>query len=715
MQTVTSSVLSSSQPPSKSTISPHSSGADSRGQVFAENLQKAKRELASDAKSQSTQSKGEAVVSTDEGADKVTRSNPSQEGSVQESTLSSSNNDRSTSESSLQDGHSRASNGDLTSQAKNATQEKVIDNGKSLHHTGQDSPDSELLAKSGKTEPGVLRSVTEGADDVQNETSTAVTSDFRVSKTVPSTTPPVDAAMASKGEALGVNDASGIVDQVEGAQVTSDATAHSLQTNNLDQEMVEKVSGNKLVPSSDADNQNPNQAGVASELELAPEQSLSDAKPASELPSSDLPSSDLSGSDKSAPELSASGNTATNSLSSNQPLVASGVQPIKSQGTEKISDKVPAEVRALQAKEGKAKEVAAGLATIGLAAKGVNANGAKAALDKADAPMLLAKDGKVEPAKSSEAPDAADGTELSWVLSQMGGSAPAATVAATTASDAGVDKSSESGIPTPTTKVADQVALANEVKNAQPLAAGALAVGGAANGQTDGLTTDGNLASTIDKDSLLANEPLELRKKEQDAMIGKMTSQWDGASRDSESGGLNSSITATNNTTNRLSPAAANMQPMNSPQNLAMSVPPNHPGWAGEMGQKVAFVAQSGGHTAHIKLDPPELGSLTVKVSVDSDNNNTQVSFMAATPQARDLLESQMGRLRDMLAQQGMDLDSVDVGVSQQETSGGQYQDAREGGSTANTSRFLTGDDGDDDLSVRNISYVSPSGVDYYA
>ncbi|MGB3386044.1 MAG: flagellar hook-length control protein FliK [Marinomonas sp.] len=710
MQTVTNSVLSSSQPPSKSTINTHSSGADSRGQVFAENLQKAKRELASDAKSQPTQSKGEAVVSTDEGADNVTRSNPSQEGAAKESRLSSSSNDRSSSESSLQDGHSRASNGDLTSQAKNATQEKVIDNGKSLHHTGQNSPDSELLAKSGKTESGVLRSVTEGADDVQNETSTAVTSDSGVSKTVPSTTPPVDAAMTSKGEALGVNDASDMAGQVEGAQATSDAAAHSLQANNPDQGMVEKVGGNKLTTSSDVDNQNPNQAGVASELELAPEQSLSDAKPASERSASDL-----SGSAKSAPELSASGNIATNSLSSSQPLAASGVQPIKSQGTEKISDKVPAEVRALQAKEGKAKEVAAGLATIGLAAKGVNANGAKAALDKADAPMLLAKDGKVEPAESSEAPDAADGTELSWVLSQMGGSAPAATAAATTASDAGVDKSAVSGIPTPTTKVADQVALANEVKNAQPLAAGALAVGGAANGQTDGLTADGNLASTIDKDSLLANEPLELRKKEQDAMIGKMASQWDGTSRDSESGGLNSSITATNNTTNRLSPAAANMQPMNSPQNLAMSVPPNHPGWAGEMGQKVAFVAQSGGHTAHIKLDPPELGSLTVKVSVDSDNNNTQVSFMAATPQARDLLESQMGRLRDMLAQQGMDLDSVDVGVSQQETSGGQYQDAREGGSTANASRFLTGDDGDDDLSVRNISYVSPSGVDYYA
>jgi flagellar hook-length control protein FliK len=131
------------------------------------------------------------------------------------------------------------------------------------------------------------------------------------------------------------------------------------------------------------------------------------------------------------------------------------------------------------------------------------------------------------------------------------------------------------------------------------------------------------------------------------------------------------------------------------------------------MSQKVAWIARDGGHTAHIRLDPPELGSLTVKVSVDSDSN-TQISFIAATPQARDLLEGQMGRLREMLAQQGMDLSRADVDVSQQDTSGAQDRaNNRNGGSPQGG--VAGSDDIDEELIPRNLSYVSASGVDYYA
>ena len=154
---------------------------------------------------------------------------------------------------------------------------------------------------------------------------------------------------------------------------------------------------------------------------------------------------------------------------------------------------------------------------------------------------------------------------------------------------------------------------------------------------------------------------LKLRKKEHEAMLGRMSAQADGhIGADNSPGGLNSSL---NNNVNRAAALGAtaiagNAVP-NSTASLAMTLPPGHPGWAGEMSQKVAWIARDGGHTAHIRLDPPELGSLTVKVSVDSDSN-TQISFVAATPQARDLLEGQMGRLREMLAQQGMDLSRAD-------------------------------------------------------
>ena len=206
------------------------------------------------------------------------------------------------------------------------------------------------------------------------------------------------------------------------------------------------------------------------------------------------------------------------------------------------------------------------------------------------------------------------------------------------------------------------------------------------------------------------DEPIELRKKEQEALIGRMSAQIDGKVADENlSGGLNSSLANSSVSRSAFSLAAG---PNGTPANLAMNLPPNHPGWADEISQKVSWVAREGGHTAHIRLDPPELGSLTVKISVDNDSN-TQVSFIAATPQARDLLEGQMSRLRDMLAQQGMDLSRAEVDVSQQDASG--MQRGNEENNRSSRGDIASQEELDEDLIASNASYVSATGVDYYA
>lgn len=394
-----------------------------------------------------------------------------------------------------------------------------------------------------------------------------------------------------------------------------------------------------------------------------------------------------------------------------------------------LSDKVPPEVRALHAKEGKTTKTAAGLAALGVGAKALTRT--NAAKDTADATSAVAgavQAHTTDAATATAAETTANGNgELSWVLSQMGNAAPTATASGTTATASGttatVDAAGKhvaehsavaSSTPLVGTKVADQVALANTGTVAQQPPS-PLILGDGTTTAAASLASLGGLALASGADGDKKGH-VELRKKEQDALISKMTAA-DASQKGADIGGLGSSLQSANNPAGRLSAALApNLQgaPQGAQQNLAMNVPPNHPGWAGEMSQKVAWVAQAGGHSAHIKLDPPELGSLTVKVSVDSDNN-TQVSFVAATPQAKELLDNQMGRLREMLAQQGMDLSSVDVGVSQQNTSGNQYQGTEQGGnSDSNLGSFLT--KGEEESAVpQNISYVSPSGIDYYA
>ena len=130
-----------------------------------------------------------------------------------------------------------------------------------------------------------------------------------------------------------------------------------------------------------------------------------------------------------------------------------------------------------------------------------------------------------------------------------------------------------------------------------------------------GSATDTSLSSEVSTDSaetllgedgVLINEPIELRKKEQEAMIGRMSVQLDGKAVDDAAGGLNSSL-QNNASRAAVGVAAATVAAQNPQQNLAMSVPPGHPGWAGEMTQKVAWIARDGGHTAHIRLDPLSL------------------------------------------------------------------------------------------------------------
>lgn len=322
--------------------------------------------------------------------------------------------------------------------------------------------------------------------------------------------------------------------------------------------------------------------------------------------------------------------------------------------------------------------------------------------------------------------------ELSWVMSQM--TQPAA-VLATAGAGVAVKQAASTGMEG--VKMTDAAQGKNALGNIAT--SGAMLAGGyesAKDSGISGLDKPFSAANDADVDALtpdidmtpddfVPDEPLELRKKEQDSLISKLSNQVDSrVSNDADVGGLSGNSAGTNHLNRTGLAGAAGVQlahqAPNNQQNLTMSLPPNHPGWANEMAQKVSWVAASDGrHTAHIKLDPPELGSLTVKVSVDHDSNTTQVSFVAATPQARDALEGQMHRLRDMLSQQGMNLDQVNVDVSGQDASGARYSQSNgETGSRSMTNLAASMEDVDDigdSIVPGNVSYVSPSGVYYYA
>ena len=86
--------------------------------------------------------------------------------------------------------------------------------------------------------------------------------------------------------------------------------------------------------------------------------------------------------------------------------------------------------------------------------------------------------------------------------------------------------------------------------------------------------------------------------------------------------------------------------------------------WAQAVGERVMMLLGRDQQMAELKLTPPNLGQLEVRVSVQQDQ--ASVAFVSQHAAVRDALEQAIPRLREMLAQQ--DLQLVNVDVSQRET-----------------------------------------------
>jgi flagellar hook-length control protein FliK len=169
--------------------------------------------------------------------------------------------------------------------------------------------------------------------------------------------------------------------------------------------------------------------------------------------------------------------------------------------------------------------------------------------------------------------------------------------------------------------------------------------------------------------------------------------------------------------TQAATPKTANALPVNQP--IAM----HQSGWTEEVVNRVMYLSSANLKAADIQLQPAELGRLDIRVNMVPDQQ-TQVTFMSAHPSVREALDSQMHRLRDMFAQQGMG--QVDVNVSDQSRGWqgqGQGQDQAQQGQGGRTNASGGRLDGMDDEAAPTVaevaatatSVIGSSAVDYYA
>ncbi|WP_018169720.1 flagellar hook-length control protein FliK [Thioalkalivibrio sp. ALMg9] len=98
------------------------------------------------------------------------------------------------------------------------------------------------------------------------------------------------------------------------------------------------------------------------------------------------------------------------------------------------------------------------------------------------------------------------------------------------------------------------------------------------------------------------------------------------------------------------------------------------PNGARELADQVRMLAQAQGGRTELKLHPPQLGSLDIRVLVEGDR--TSIQFISANPVTREVLEAAMPRLRDSLAESGLMLE--DATVSDQAAEEQAEQDERQ-------------------------------------
>ena len=96
-------------------------------------------------------------------------------------------------------------------------------------------------------------------------------------------------------------------------------------------------------------------------------------------------------------------------------------------------------------------------------------------------------------------------------------------------------------------------------------------------------------------------------------------------------------------------------------QSLDLSLPSDKAQWTEPLAQRLAWLIHKGADTAELRLNPPHLGRVEVRISVQGDQASVWLS--AANPEVREMLEQALPRLDGLLEDSGLEL--ADAGITE--------------------------------------------------
>lgn len=153
--------------------------------------------------------------------------------------------------------------------------------------------------------------------------------------------------------------------------------------------------------------------------------------------------------------------------------------------------------------------------------------------------------------------------------------------------------------------------------------------------------------------------------------------------------------------------SATNAKQVTALQNEALSV--YRKDFTGALNDKVMVMMNQKLQQVEIRLDPQELGNVNVKINLQ--NEQAVVNFTVQNQQAKEVFDQNLGRLREMLAESGVNVGDANVEQQSKQKNEEELGEGRQGNGNGNENEFL-------DLSDTQTLHLvkgSSTGIDYYA
>ncbi len=144
-----------------------------------------------------------------------------------------------------------------------------------------------------------------------------------------------------------------------------------------------------------------------------------------------------------------------------------------------------------------------------------------------------------------------------------------------------------------------------------------------------------------------------------------------------------------------------------------ITIPPGDKGWDQAMGERILWMVGKDLQAASVNIKPPHLGPLNIQISIQNDQ--ASVNFTAQHGVVKDALEAAIPRLREMLAENNIQL--VNVDVSHRDPGGrGETADLYQGRRDRGPDQYLFGDDAESETESTLFRYYRSDGLlDDYA